>query len=682
MYRLKNPKEKILILCPLNVAKHWENECKKLNEWIDDKETHLSSFNLSSQSTITGRRNFIKKWKNNSSILIITYELYKTLIIEQEFYEDLVDPGPELVILDEGHRIRNFDTKITKNISKIKTLKRIILTGYPFQNNLLEYYTMINFISPGLLGEMRDFKRIFEKPVIEGKHFNAPVIKKHLARKRAWLLHYRVKDIILRRDSSYLTSLLPKKFEITITVDLNKDQRGIYSKLLNGLKNYSTGRLVFWSFDLTTMLCNHPDILYNYTKNLEFSKDEEYNLKFDVYNNILSKLFPKDYEMFQQNSFKFDVSMSIILESQKIGDKVVLFSRSIQTLNYFEKVIKKHNLKTQDKLNYVRFDGSTGQEMREDLIEKFNNSSNINLFLISTLAGGEGINLFSGNRIILFDVNWNPCHDAEACCRVYRYGQKKQVYIYRLITHQTMEDIVYQRQLKKEVISRWVIDDQSTSLQSDSNQKELFIIPQEDQFEKQKELIQQFILEQNDIVTNEMFKKYEKNIYSLVLHNELLREDEDLTLTEEEKKRAHAEEEWDIVYGKKRTNPKESSSPNKRKKYENKYSFKEDVITSEDESPLEDDEDEIVEEREEKVSKKGNLTINTSMNWKKSNLSDSPKSTSSNSPSESPYFHKKLEEEKKKMFSVQQKHNDFRKLVREQMNDFKSKVTEFYKNLN
>src|SRR5690606_33269765 len=100
-------------------------------------------------------------------------------------------------------------------------------------------------------------------------------------------------------------------------------------------------------------------------------------------------------------------------------------------------------------------DGSTDLEVRQKLIDKFNSEDGgLNLFLISTLAGSEGINLYGANRIILLDVNWNPSHDCEACCRAYRFGQSKEVFIYRIICEGTMEEKIYKRQLKKEMISK------------------------------------------------------------------------------------------------------------------------------------------------------------------------------------------------------------------------------------
>ncbi|CAF4244926.1 unnamed protein product, partial [Rotaria sordida] len=191
------------------------------------------------------------------------------------------------------------------------------------------------------------------------------------------------------------------------------------------------------------------------------------------------------------NQSEFDIELSgkiILLKSiidkcAEIGDKLLVFSRSLYSLDYIEKFLKHLHIQDEKQYqtllseknnrsiptsvqwvsekDYFRIDGKTKIILRKSYIEAFNDPSNsrARLFLISTTAGGIGINLTASNRIIVFDASWNPCNDAQALFRSYRFGQKKSVYVYRFVSHGTMEEKIYQRQVVKQSVSKRVIDD-------------------------------------------------------------------------------------------------------------------------------------------------------------------------------------------------------------------------------
>ena len=172
-----------------------------------------------------------------------------------------------------------------------------------------------------------------------------------------------------------------------------------------------------------------------------------------------------------ENGAKMTVAFSLIQESIMNGDKILLFSQSLLTLNLIEQFLAKNYVpntqETWEKYkNYYRIDGSTNGLERERLINSFNEKNNgLWLFLLSTRAGCLGINLIGANRVIIFDASFNPCHDAQAVCRVYRYGQQKKSYIYRLIADHTMEKKIYDRQINKQNVSDRVVDE----IQSESH---------------------------------------------------------------------------------------------------------------------------------------------------------------------------------------------------------------------
>ncbi len=159
------------------------------------------------------------------------------------------------------------------------------------------------------------------------------------------------------------------------------------------------------------------------------------------------------------NGAKLMVAFSLIEQSILAGDKILMFSQSLLSLNLIEEFLKKTyvpktNKKWAKNINYFRLDGSTCGSERERLIKEFNKPSNeLWLFLLSTRAGCLGINLIGANRVIVLDASWNPCHDAQAVCRVFRYGQSKNCFIYRLISDHSMEKKIYDRQISKQTMS-------------------------------------------------------------------------------------------------------------------------------------------------------------------------------------------------------------------------------------
>ncbi|XP_063226661.1 uncharacterized protein LOC134533208 isoform X2 [Bacillus rossius redtenbacheri] len=164
------------------------------------------------------------------------------------------------------------------------------------------------------------------------------------------------------------------------------------------------------------------------------------------------------------NSAKMEVFFCILEESMALGDRLLVFSQSLFTLNLIEDFLQRSNVPGQEEkwarsINYYRLDGSTSALEREKLINEYNSNPNIHLFLVSTRAGSLGINLVGANRVVVFDASWNPCHDTQAVCRVYRYGQKKPCFVYRLVMDNCLEKKIYDRQINKQGMADRVVDE-------------------------------------------------------------------------------------------------------------------------------------------------------------------------------------------------------------------------------
>ncbi|CAH0478707.1 unnamed protein product [Peronospora belbahrii] len=177
--------------------------------------------------------------------------------------------------------------------------------------------------------------------------------------------------------------------------------------------------------------------------------------------------FMEDYVPNQlESSGKMMILMELLSVCQSVGDRVIIFSQSIPTLDSIGAAISKHNRHQRrhaKRFSFLRIDGSTTQSDRFRQIAQFNDlAEDVDLIMISTKAGGEGINLCAGNRVIIFDVCWNPCNDAQSMCRSYRFGQTKPVFVYRFVTVGTMEKKVYDLQIRKEGVAKRIVDEKTT----------------------------------------------------------------------------------------------------------------------------------------------------------------------------------------------------------------------------
>lgn len=264
-----------------------------------------------------------------------------------------------------------------------------------------------------------------------------------------------------------------------------------------------------------------------------------------------------------EHSSKLTLLLSILEECEAIGDKLLVFSQSLYSLDVIEHFLNLIDERTQQAaaaktpeeklpidgtakfsgswalgLDYFRLDGSTPVEQRNAACKSFNHASNTRarLFLISTRAGGLGINLVAANRVIIFDVSWNPSHDIQSIFRVYRFGQTKPCYIYRFLALGTMEEKIYERQVTKQAISKRVIDEQQIDRHYSTNDaQELYLFNLEPDEERILPLLPK------DRLFAELLRKYDNIIFKYHEHDSLLENKEEETLNEEERKMAWEE---------------------------------------------------------------------------------------------------------------------------------------------
>lgn len=455
----------VLIVCPATVMKQW---CNELHHWWPPLRTiilHSTGSGMSTKKNFSEEeleqammnanpneltcedfqnrsktkaslestfniQSLIDKVINDGHIIITTYVGLRI------HSEQLLKVNWAYAVLDEGHKIRNPDSDISLTCKKIKTPNRIILSGTPIQNNLIELWSLFDFIYPGKLGTLPVFQQQFVMPINAGGYANATNIQVQTGVKCATALRNLISPYLLRRVKSDVAKDLPEKKEMVLFCKLTQYQKNRYLEFLNSneLTQIRGGRRhVLYGIDILRKICNHPDLL----------EREERQYETDYGN-------PK-------RSGKMQVVKQLLLLWHKEGHKTLLFTQSRQMLDILEQFIqfKDSDLSV---LKYLRMDGTSNISKRQGLVDQFNNED-YDVFLLTTRVGGLGVNLTGANRIIIYDPDWNPSTDMQARERAWRIGQKREVSIYRLMVSGSIEEKIYHRQIFKQFLTNKILTD-------------------------------------------------------------------------------------------------------------------------------------------------------------------------------------------------------------------------------
>ncbi|KAL4725558.1 DNA repair protein rhp26 [Fusarium chlamydosporum] len=361
-------------------------------------------------------------------VLVTTYTGLQT-------YADTLLPVEwDYAVLDEGHKIRNPNAEITVTCKELNTPNRVILSGTPVQNNLTELWSLFDFIYPMRLGTLVNFRTQFEIPIRQGGYANASNLQVMTAEKCAEALKETIGEYLLQRLKVDVAADLPEKTEQVLFCKLTDGQRKAYETFIKSDEVsaiLNRRRQSLYGIDILRKICNHPDLL---------DKSLGKKAGYDFGNPKLSAKLQLTKDLLQK----------VMIPN---GHKTLLFSQGKQMLNIIEKCISECGI------SYVRMDGETPVDQRQPMIDRFNESPNIHVFLMTTRTGGLGTNLTGADRIIIFDPDWNPSTDLQARERAWRLGQKKPVKIYRLMTEGTIEEKIYHRQIFKQFMTNKVLKD-------------------------------------------------------------------------------------------------------------------------------------------------------------------------------------------------------------------------------
>ena len=492
--------KRIMIVCPATLVGNWAREIKK---WLGDERlkpfivtTPTSNAAKDMKASDASIRDFLLG-ERVYPVMVVGYERLRTV---SETLKNTVKF--DLIICDEGHRLKSATIKTSQALASFGCRRRIILSGTPIQNDLGEYFAMADFVNPGVLGSAATFRKVFEEPIVKSRREDATEAMKQLGQDRSAELARLTNLFVLRRTAEINQQYLPPKTDIILFCRLSPLQIALYKHILqNPILNFiikstqaldmdgqaSGGHLV--CLNALRKVVNCPEVLYKAAleRSIVIEGDKENGSiladadESGVYDGVLELMhqFAKTDEanMVSVNDageLKFEVASSgklhvlkSLLEQTWAQDpsvKFVIVSNFTQTLDVIETLLRRaFTMQPGPTGQYFRLDGSTPTSKRMDMVTKFNqpaSTSSSRVFLLSSKSGGTGLNLIGASHLILFDSDWNPATDAQAMARIWRDGnQASRVVIYRMVSAGgSVDERVWRRGVGKQSLSKFVLD--------------------------------------------------------------------------------------------------------------------------------------------------------------------------------------------------------------------------------
>jgi len=405
-YKAEKGNLKALVVCPTTLIYNWENEIKKFTPKLTYRIHH------------GGQRTRVREELIDHDVTITTYGTLRSdikLLLSVEF---------DYVILDESQAIKNPASKVTKAAGLLNAKHRLCMSGTPLQNNTFDVFAQMNFLNPGMLGTMEFFRQEFAIPIDK---FGEQDRKEHLKK----ILY----PFILRRTKEQVAKDLPEKQEMILWCEMEDEQRKIYDAYRNDFRDKILGTIqeqgiqksqltILQGLMKLRQICDSPAIL-------------------------------NEQEKFDNHSIKLDELSREIVEN--IGDhKALVFSQFLGMLALIRAKLEELGIK------YEYFDGSTAAPDREKAIQSFQKDDEVRVFLISLKAGGVGLNLTAADYVYIVDPWWNPAVEQQAIDRTHRIGQTKNIFAYRMICKDTIEDKIIQLQEKKRALAKDIISDDTS----------------------------------------------------------------------------------------------------------------------------------------------------------------------------------------------------------------------------
>lgn len=459
-----------LVVCPPTLTGHWVDEVGK----FCPKE-YLNPLHYTGPPTERARLQHQVKRHN---LIVASYDVVRNDI---DFFRNMKF---NYCILDEGHVIKNGKTKLSKAVKQITANYRIILSGTPIQNNVLELWSLFDFLMPGFLGTERQFAARYGKPILASRDARSSSREQEAGVLAMEALHRQVLPFLLRRMKEDVLQDLPPKIiqdyyctlsplQVQLYEDFAKSRAktdvdetvsmSALSEESERTKLKATGH-VFQALQYLRKLCNHPSLVLTaqhpeYKKITELLCTQNSSLRDIQHAPKLSALKQLLLDCGLGNAGTSESGTETVVAQHRI----LIFCQLKSMLDIVEHDLLKPHLPS---VAYLRLDGSIPAGQRHSIVSRFNNDPSIDVLLLTTHVGGLGLNLTGADTVVFVEHDWNPMRDLQAMDRAHRIGQKRVVNVYRLITRGTLEEKIMGLQKFKMSIANTVISQENASLQS------------------------------------------------------------------------------------------------------------------------------------------------------------------------------------------------------------------------
>lgn len=472
-----------LIICPPSLTGHWEQE---LNQYAPFLKVVVFAGGPSVRAGIRAQI-------PSADVVVTSYDVCRNDI------EVLTELSFNYCVLDEGHIIKNSASKLTKSVKRVRAEHRLILSGTPIQNNVLELWSLFDYLMPGFLGTEKVFMEKFAKPIAASRNSKTSSKEQEAGALALESLHKQVLPFMLRRLKEDVLSDLPPKIIQDYYCELSDLQKKLYKDFANKQKTLVKDELlkddpmetddgppkthIFQALQYMRKLCNHPALVVspNHPQAAEVAsflairksdlRDIEHAPKLKSLKTLLLEcgIGVRDSE-YSGSKYKAKQKQQQLITSEGVisEHRALIFCQLKDMLDIVEdELFKKH----MPSVTYMRLDGRTDPRNRQAIVRKFNEDPSIDVLLMTTKVGGLGLNLTGADTVIFVEHDWNPMNDLQAMDRAHRLGQKKVVNVYRLITKLTLEEKIMGLQKFKMNIASTIVNQQNAGLSSmDTNQ--------------------------------------------------------------------------------------------------------------------------------------------------------------------------------------------------------------------
>ncbi|KAJ3352555.1 hypothetical protein GGF32_003657 [Allomyces javanicus] len=507
----------VVIMAPKTVAPNWVAE---FNKWIEPKYRNDVGLHvhLVNDVLIPRRVERIKQWARQGGVLILTYPMLTSLHgneLTREVVEKDVFGNASLWVFDEAHIFKNEKTQLSTLFHKQfanSPARRIGLTGTPLQNSLIEYYNLTTIVGENL-GSREEFRDRFERPIMAGQNSDSTPAERRRAAYALEFLGEFLGDIVLRRDNSLLKQDLPPLYEYVVYLDVTSAQKALVRAFLQNQPSTDMGVGSHLAMAKRfTQIFNHPTVFVRALRKPKIARaarrsgggggddaadpgaaaaaglakrrvpvivldDEGDGYQFIDVDDLSDEeadavvasadATPAEQPLAWLDEYtaahhldaatissKMDVCLALLeqFRSGPTKEKAIVFSQSVQSLEFLAAALRARAF-------HVCFlYGGTEDKDRQRQITEFNDDPRCDVFLISTTAGGTGVNLVAASRVIIFDFQWNPTSEEQAIGRAFRLGQTQPVVVYRLVVQDTFEHGMFKTQVKKSALAQQALD--------------------------------------------------------------------------------------------------------------------------------------------------------------------------------------------------------------------------------